>query len=442
MSGKNPNLFIPYAWPPSYGTSGHVLTTDGAGQLSWGAGAGGSSGVSGYSGYSGLSGSTGSTGASGFSGYSGIYGADTQPYILNVLTGMADPPDTAPQYVYTDGVALTSAAALYFSTTNRDGIGIASWLLALGSGTSPTTGRLRVINRNNSSQFAIFNITSIIDGTANASPSVIVNVSLVSSNGTIGNNTDVLISFVATGNSGYSGFSGSTGSTGASGYSGYSGQTGGVAIDLYHKRFAQIVSSPTGTSRTAYGTSSGSSVGTLSNQSDSTGPWQRIATAASEDSAGDTRSGADWRTNDNVEGIFVVRTGASISSIRLWIGFSQTGAPGGSATPNENHVMVRYSSEDSTAYWRCSSGQSSSTFTSTTTTLAIATSTAYKFRIVMNASSIQFSHWNGSAWDELANHSTNLPTATQTMLGGVYVQTLADASKHIEWSRLTFISGS
>lgn len=58
------------------GSNGYVMTTDGAGTLSWTLGGGGANGASGISGFSGYSGQDGAAGASGTSGYSGVNGTE------------------------------------------------------------------------------------------------------------------------------------------------------------------------------------------------------------------------------------------------------------------------------------------------------------------------------------------------------------------------------
>lgn len=216
---NNPQL--PYIWPSTYGTSGQTLQTDGTGQLAWGA-------SSGFSGYSGLSGFSGYSGRSGFSGYSGMFGGDSHPYSIDTAAGLPEPVSVASGSFLTAGEPLTSVSFFYFSTTNGDGVNIASWLLALDDSTNPIDGRLRIVNRGNSAIFYDYNITAIFDGTADGY--VRVSVTYVAGTGTLNSGDKVIVSFCRAGDSGFSGYSGTSGFSGYSGRSGFSGYSGASGI--------------------------------------------------------------------------------------------------------------------------------------------------------------------------------------------------------------------
>lgn len=202
------------------GRSGYSGFSGGAGAngTSGFSGYSGSTGTSGFSGYSGKSGFSGTNGSTGADGADGMFGGDSQPYQFNADTAATNPGVGMFKF---NNVNPALANRIYINTTNEDAVDVTDWIDALDDvSTAAVRGRLRIVQRNDSSKFAVYNITAANGAGAGY---IQINVAYVTGNGSFTPADPLMISFAF---SGESGFSGSNGSTGTSGFSGYSGRSG------------------------------------------------------------------------------------------------------------------------------------------------------------------------------------------------------------------------
>lgn len=128
-----------------------------------------------------------------------------------------------------------------------------------------------------------------------------------------------------------------------------------------------------------------------------------------------------------------MRTAATITVQRTWSGLFSND-PMGADVPGGVYVIgFRYSpATDTTAFWRCVTGDGTGSATVTTTTVAFTGTTSYRLRIVFGTSEARF-YINGIL---VATHTTFLAPGTQG-LGFVHkVRTLEAVAKGIRFGRM------
>jgi hypothetical protein len=191
-------------------------------------GAQGATGPSGATGPTGSTGSTGPTGPSGATGSTGVTGstgafggAITVPYTFSTTTTDSDPGS---------GNLRLSSGTQNASTTiradlvNADGATVTSILDTFDDSTSTLKGFIRLVNRNDLTQWLLFSVSAL------ASPTGYKNITVAnvasSAASPFSNGASLLLSFTRTGDLGATGPTGATGATGATGSTGATGATG------------------------------------------------------------------------------------------------------------------------------------------------------------------------------------------------------------------------
>jgi hypothetical protein len=174
-----------------------------------GAGATGATGI----------GSTGATGPAGATGLTGSFGGITLDYRFSTSTVDQDPGVGKLAF---DTADLTTASELYIDDQDQAGIDVQSFLRTIDDSTSPLKGHFRISNKTNSSDFALFTITSMqeLDGYFK------ISVGWVNGATSFDEFEDIIITFARTGDVGAPGATGETGSTGPAGDVGATGATG------------------------------------------------------------------------------------------------------------------------------------------------------------------------------------------------------------------------
>lgn len=186
-------------------------------------GAQGETGVTGAQGNTGAQGETGATGAVGATGAQGNFGGITVEYDFSTGTADSDP---GAGFVKFNNLTLTSAVSMYIDDVDVNNVDIQDFLRTIDDSTSTIKGHLRISNKADSSDFALFTIS----GVTNEEPGYFhVAVAYVSGSATsFSNNEDVIITFARTGDVGAAGETGATGVTGPTGAQGETGVTGAV----------------------------------------------------------------------------------------------------------------------------------------------------------------------------------------------------------------------
>jgi collagen type VII alpha len=174
-----------------------------------GAGATGATGI----------GSTGATGPAGATGLTGSFGGITLDYRFSTSTVDQDPGVGKLAF---DTADLSTASELYIDDQDQAGIDVQSFLRTIDDSTSPLKGHFRISNKTNSSDFALFTITSMqeLDGYFK------ISVGWVNGATSFDEFEDIIITFARTGDVGAPGATGETGSTGPAGDVGATGATG------------------------------------------------------------------------------------------------------------------------------------------------------------------------------------------------------------------------
>ena len=201
------------------------LSTISSSALTGPSGYSGYSGVSGFSGFSGISGFSGWSGISGFSGYSGKdgnFGGATFDYTFDTDTANTDPGTGKLKF---NNANVQLASAMYIDDESDGAIDIQPFLRTIDDSSSTIKGHYRISNKFDSTDFALFTISSLTEHTGYFE----VTSSYVSGPTTAFSNTeDVIITFARTGDKGDTGISGFSGWSGISGFSGFSGQDGTI----------------------------------------------------------------------------------------------------------------------------------------------------------------------------------------------------------------------
>lgn len=177
--------------------------------------------------------------------------------------------------------------------------------------------------------------------------------------------------------------------------------------------------------------------GSASSEDDVDGPWRKLNTAATTDTtAGYTFNNAGlvqtrWLPQFSTK----LKTGASITVQRIWVGFF-TDDPT-TADPTTHALGFRYDTASSDTNWKAYSNDNSGGGTITDTGIAVSADTCYIFAVkAVTTSSVEFyiSTDNGATFSLVATHTTNLPTSSAGMDQRCDLRTLENVSKTFKHS--------
>ena len=188
-------------------------------------GATGSTGPTGPNGATGVTGPTGSTGLTGSTGPTGTFGGasfyylyDSQSYVNILQDGYI----LITNYSNTNFV---TANTLAITTEDRFSSNIESFIQTIDDSTSAIKGQTKITEEANTLNFVIYNVvgTHYIHDNHFHIPISFIN----GTSSSFANNSNVIVSFVVTGDKGDTGATGPTGATGVIGPTGSTGPTGG-----------------------------------------------------------------------------------------------------------------------------------------------------------------------------------------------------------------------
>lgn len=249
-----------------------------------------------------------------------------------------------------------------------------------------------------------------------------------------------------TGLGGPPGFDGDPGEDGPPGPPGPAGAAGAAGADgsfAGNRRFAMLHTragqAATATETIANGMVFGMANPTLSGTLaatavvDTTGSYYNRQAAAAPGGAG--YSGAEIGSIDN-QGIwhFVMKTGGSIATQRIWIGAGNAGLTNEDTPTAGNVLAFRYSTSVPDTNWIAVSVDGAASVGTTDTGVAVATDTRYYFKIDMrDPTSVKY-YINGSL---VATRTTQLPAASGTMGFTMFLRNLAAGTKDIRLSHFT-----
>ena len=173
---------------------------------------------------------------------------------------------------------------------------------------------------------------------------------------------------------------------------------------------------PAATTISSEGTSTTlTATGTASVVNDTTGEYidYLSATNPANSIMGVIGGFTDYSGNDNPVYSASMKTGTSITSIRLWCGLTNSNVFTLNVFPNAGiGAAFKYvPAVDGTAFWRTSTSTGAA-ITTTTTTTAIAADTRYNLRIDWRSPTFIIFSINGVP---VATHTTNLPALTQSL---------------------------
>lgn len=176
--------------------------------------------------------------------------------------------------------------------------------------------------------------------------------------------------------------------------------------------------------------------GTHSNVDDNNGAWMRWDTNPVAGSVGGFLFGGFDTVRADWESSVVIRmvSPSALNALRIWVGLFGADPSGNDAPTTVHLAAFRYAPPtDTTAFWRCVSGNGA-TLQVTTTTVTITTATEYLLKI-----------WHdvvNSAWKFyidgtlVATHQTNIPGTGNNLGAGLLVTTKANAAKNLTFGWL------
>jgi hypothetical protein len=187
---------------------------------------------------------------------------------------------------------------------------------------------------------------------------------------------------------------------------------------------------------TAATVSNGGGGGSSTSADDTDGPWVNIATASTLNKVSVVNDlTAVVRTDWNPEMYARIKTGATITLVRYWVGFFSAD-PSASATPAVHYAAFRFDTSASDANWQFCTATGTATQTCTNTTIAVTASTAYSLWVTCTSTTC-LGYVDGVL---RATNTTNLPTSTQTMGYNASMTTLSAAARSILFGRFTILA--
>ena len=181
----------------------------------------GSKGQKGEVGATGSKGQKGEKGQKGVKGQEGNFGGQTFAYDFDTGTSDADPGNGE---LRLNNGTVSSANIMYIDDQDSGGTDIQSYLRTIDDSDSTIKGHVRISNKLDASDFALFTISGSI---TEASGYFKVPVGYVSgSASSFSNGEDLIVTFARTGDQGDKGQKGETGATGSKGQKGEVGSTG------------------------------------------------------------------------------------------------------------------------------------------------------------------------------------------------------------------------
>jgi hypothetical protein len=219
---------------------------------------------------------------------------------------------------------------------------------------------------------------------------------------------------------------------------------------LAGRRLSQIIAPANNTGIQTIGSQNGMSVaGTPAIAMESDGQYISYTSAATSGTnngwtGGSSSSIHPCGTNRDLrgEGVFVFKTGADVTNVRYYIGFtSNSGLLTNGPTVYHVAVFGYDTAVDGTAFWRVVT-MDGVTQNRVVTTIPVATNTRYVFRVRLNSGNVEFfddtSGWAASP--TVTAQTANLPTSSQIMGTIMGNRTLANESKVIKCSSITVLS--
>lgn len=179
-------------------------------------GTAGAKGDTGSTGTQGATGPTGATGATGATGPQGLFGGDSFEYDFSTTTTDSDPGAGTLRF---NNATFASITQIFIDDTEVNAADIQAWLGTLDDSTNTVKGGLKVFKKTDSSIFRTFQITAITEAIGYWK----ITVTPVTSNGSLSNADDIIVTFVRSGDVGTIGATGSQGPAGATGTQGDTG---------------------------------------------------------------------------------------------------------------------------------------------------------------------------------------------------------------------------
>lgn len=354
------------------------------------------------------------------------------PYLFSTNTSATDPTSGHLKF---NNATLSAATQLFISETDNDASDLSAWLA-----TWDDNGGTLFIFTGKANTYAIFTVSGTI--TDNGSWDTFT-VTHISSGGTIANGEPLLVFFVASGAStpgptgatgaqGPAGMDGEEGPEGPQGPPGPTGATGAAGADgtgALDKKYVFIVTTPAATTFNTMGINF-VATGTAATHADGPDDYvQYTATAATTGTNFGHSAGSAGAAfgKDPMFGMRI-KTGADVSSIRMWLGWF-SGDPRGADDPAGLHFMgFRFSTDAADAGWVAAT-KDGTTIKTTATGVAVTADTKYRFKIVADSvgSSVKF-YIDGNL---VATHTTNLPGSTTTLNQYLAGQNRANSQRQI-----------
>ena len=195
----------------------------------------GATGAQGHQGVQGAIGAQGKQGTVGAQGADGNFGGATFDYTFDTTTSDADP---GAGKLRLNNALVNAATVLYIDDEDAGGTDIQSFLRTIDDSTSTVKGHVRISNRLDASDYALYTISGT-NTEATGYHKVNCGISTASAV-SFSNNEDIIITFARTGTKGDTGAQGAAGAQGAQGvqgaqgHQGHQGVQGAQGLSLIH----------------------------------------------------------------------------------------------------------------------------------------------------------------------------------------------------------------
>lgn len=212
--------------------------------------------------------------------------------------------------------------------------------------------------------------------------------------------------------------------------------------EVFTKKIVQAIAGFGATTVFQSGQGTHSNTGTVTSADDADGCWHNFATTAVLNNQAYLVTSSAYSRRDHDETLIVrFKTAASIAVMRLWGAgwFSNLVTPGGADAPNVHIAAFRFSTNADDTNWMAytAGAGGAGVNTITNTGVAVAVNTVYTFKIEFNPTTPSVKFYINDVL--VAEHTTNLPGVTTTIMYGISVTTLEAVSKSFKWSRIARI---
>jgi hypothetical protein len=198
---------------------------------------------------------------------------------------------------------------------------------------------------------------------------------------------------------------------------------------------------PGGTTLEVQGMQAWTAGGAITSGDSPFGSYAIYDTAAVIGDAQGPNGSARFRRDQNVDALFMVRTGNDITSQRVWVGLFESDPSGSSTITTQNYIGFRYLAGTDTN-WRLETGDGAA-HTVQDSGISVDFFTGYLFLIRATSTQVTFSVGVQQSGVSMPTKvfTTNLPTSSLLLSPFVRITALAASSRSLAFSKFNAMAG-